>query len=182
MAATIETSIKEWFVSLKYIVPSEMEYYLEEKAAEGYMLKEVGQMGLFYFEFQEDKVQKCKYVVDISALPKTLYMSTLIDKGWEYLGKTGNCYIWRKCYENERPDDFADYSCRKKHCLRFGLAMLLIAIILLAAIGYLIWGIYMEKKYGVNTHIITYIVEAVIDLPFALLFGNMARKLLNNKE
>lgn len=174
--------VKSWFASLKYIVPTDMEYFLEEKAAEGYMLKEVGPMGLFYFEFIEEMSQKCKYVVDVTKLPKSLYMETVMEKDWEYMGRTGNCYIWRQCYADSRPEDFADQSTRKKYCIRIGLLMLLLCIIFLGTIGALIWGIYNEHIRGISIHTAAYIVEAVINIPFAVYFGYQAKRLLTYKE
>ena len=174
--------VKNWFASLKYIVPTDMEYFLEEKAAEGYMLQEVGSMGLFYFEFVEEMSQKCKYVVDVTRLPKSLYMETVMEKDWEYMGRTGNCYIWRQRYTDSRPEDFADQSTRKKYCLRMGLLMLLLCVIFLGAIGALIWGVYFEHTKGFAVHTAAYIVESVLNLPFAIYFGYQAKRLLTYKE
>lgn len=174
--------VKNWFASLKYIVPTDMEYFLEEKAAEGYMLKEIGSMGLFYFEFVEEMSQKCKYVVDVTKLPKSLYMETVMEKGWEYMGRTGNCYVWRQRYQDSRPEDFADQATRKKYCLRMGLLMLLFCLIFLGAVGALIWGVYFEHSKGMSVHTSAYIVEAVINLPFAVYFGYQAKKMLTFKE
>lgn len=174
--------VKEWFVALKYIVPSDMEYYLEEKAAQGYMLKDVGETGILYFEFVEQMSEKCKYVVDFTSLPKSMYMESVMEKGWEYLGKSNNCYIWRKCYKDERPEDFADLVSRKKYCFRMGLGMAIIAFLFLAVIIALVWAIFWEKKQGVDTHMVAYIVEAILNLPFVIYFGLLAKKLFSYKE
>jgi hypothetical protein len=170
--------VKKWLVALKKIVPTEMERYLEEMAAEGYQLRSVGEMGLFYFEFDETENKKSKYVVDISALPKVSYMETLLKKEWEYLGKTGNCYIWRKNYEDKRPEDFADKICRKKHCFRLGLIFSLFALligILMCALG---WGIMFELRQGIKDHVLAYAIEIVLQIPFLIYFIWGARKLL----
>lgn len=173
--------IKEWFVSLKHIVPSDMEYYLEEKAAQGYMLQEVGETGMFYFEFAEQMAEKCKYVVDITSLPKTMYMQSVIEKGWEYLGKSGNCYIWRKCYKDERPEDFADLEARKKYCKRMGIGMAIITFLFLAATIGLIWALFWENSRDQLIHLIPYTTEAVINLPFIICFGIITKNLFSYK-
>ena len=171
-------TIKKWFVALNKLVPSEMERYLEEMAAEGYQLKYVGEMGLFYFEFEETAGKKCKYVVDVSALPVVSYMQTLLNKEWEYLGKTVNCHIWRKYYESTRPDDFADKTCRRSHCLRIGIGYAFFAIliaILMLALG---WGIMFEYTHGTTEHIMAYAIEFVLQIPFMIYFIWGGKKLL----
>lgn len=170
--------MKKYFVSLKKIVPSEMEYYLEEMAANGMMLKNLGEMGFFYFEFEEDIPQKCKYVVDISSLPKRLYIETLVDKGWEYMGKTGNCYVWRQVYEDKRPEDFVDHACRRNHCLRMGIGFAFMACVCVLLALALVWGCMVEHRYATAVHVPLYLSEAFIQLPMAYYFGWAAKRLL----
>ena len=170
---------KYYFTAVKKINPRDMEYFLEEQASEGYMLETVGELGLFYFNFIETAPQKCKYVVDISSLPKNLYMGTLVDDGWEYMGKTANCYIWRKVYEDQRPKDFADKVCLRKHCLRMGTAFLIASIICVLAFLGFIYGISLENKMGVRIHTVAYCVEAAFIIPFVLLFSYISKKLFN---
>ena len=124
---------KKMFTALKYIVPSEMEGFLEEMSVDGKILRPVGEGGLFYFEFVEEKAQKARFIVDRSTMDKVLYMQTAIDKGWEYMGKSFNCYIWRKCYEGSaRPEALTDQSGVQKHCLRQGIVMTAMALVCLA--------------------------------------------------
>ena len=173
---------KDWFAALKHPVPADMEYYLEEKASQGLMLCPVGEKGFFYFEFIEDEPQKCKYMVDISKLPKSLYMETMIDNGWSYLGKSGNCYIWRQSYEDVRPKDLSDKVCKQNHCRNLGLIMLFLAILCTVAAGALIWGfIYEIQMEAVKRHY-TYIVEAVLQVPLFLYFWWAAHRLLTEKK
>lgn len=173
--------IKKWFVALTKIVPSEMERYLEEMAAEGYQLRNIGEMGLFYFPFEQSPKLKSKYVVDISALPKVMYMETLLKKDWEYLGKTGNCYIWRKNYDDVRPEDFTDKICRAKHCKRMGIFFSLMTLLCLALTVSLVYGIVLELKNNISTHVAMYIIEIIFQIPFILYFMWGARKLLSNR-
>ena len=87
------------FASLRHIVPSDMEEYLENMQAKGFELRSLADGSLFYFPFGEAETGKAKYAVDSTGLSKALYMQMLIDKGWEYLGRSMNCYIWRKKYK-----------------------------------------------------------------------------------
>ena len=172
---------KEYFMSLRKLVPQDMEYYLEEKAAEGYMLKPIGQMGLFYFVFEETKPQKCKYVVDSTSLPKELYLEMLDKKGWEMLGTIANFYICRKTYTDERPENFTDKPSRKKHCSVIGIIFMIVAFLCLFLAAGSIYGIYLENQVGVDTHLVLYIVQTVIQIPFIAYFFMMGRKLLQAK-
>ncbi|MBR1472316.1 MAG: DUF2812 domain-containing protein [Lachnospiraceae bacterium] len=170
---------KKMFVALKKIVPSEMEYYLEELNSEGLELLPLGEAGLFRFLFTEKKPEKTKYVVDCTEMNKVSYMQTAIDKGWELTGKSFNCYIWRKKYEGQdRPEDFSDKQGLYKHCLRQGLVMTVMAFIILALIVGLVYFIRLERSYGVQQHTIAYTVMLVTQIPFLLYFAWAGRKLL----
>ena len=83
---------KKFFASLRYIVPEDLEFFLEESASQGLILNRLGEGSLFYFDFTEASPEKTKYVADITGLSKGLYMGMLIDKGWEYMGRVMNCY------------------------------------------------------------------------------------------
>ena len=170
---------KKMFAALKYIVPSEMETYLEEMSADGKILRPVGEGGLFYFEFTEEKAQKTRFIVDHSPMSKVLYMQTAIDKGWDYMGKSFNCYIWRKNYEDcNRPEAFTDQPGVQKHCLRQGLVMAAMALVCLALAVAIIYFIQAERRQGINDHTVQYAVMLATQLPFIIYFGWAGRKLL----
>lgn len=171
--------MKKWFAALKYIKPGDMEDFLEYSSRDGMHLKMIGQMGLFYFEFEEGEPRKYRYIVDITALPKVMYMQTLIDKGWEYMGKTGNCFVWRMEYDERRPDNFADKFCLKKHCKKMGIVALLALLLCMAAAGALVYGAVMERNYGYDRYYVSYLVEALLQLPLMAYFFWAARKLLS---
>lgn len=173
--------MKKWLAALKYIKPGDMEDFLENSSREGMHLKVIGQAGLFYFEFEEGEPRKYRYVVDISALPKALYIQTLIEKEWEYMGKTGNCYVWRKEYEERRPENFTDKLCIRKHCNRLAIVALLATILCLGAAGALIYGAVLEHRYynEYTLRFFMYLLEAFINLPLAVYFFWAGRKLLS---
>lgn len=175
------SDMKKWLAALKYIKPGDMEDFLESSSREGIHLKMIGQAGLFYFEFEEGEPRKYRYVVDISALPKALYLQTLIEEGWEYMGKTGNCYVWRMEYEEKRPKSFADKICLRKHCNRLAIVALLAMLLCLGAAGALIYSAVLEYRYydGYTVRFIMYLVEALINLPLAVYFFWAGGKLLS---
>ena len=173
------------FAALKHVVPSDLEYYLEEKNAEGLKLLPLGQGSLFSLLFSEEKPEKLMYVVDCPTLPKALYMQKLTEEGWEYMGQSLNSYVWRKNYEDsERPRSFADKVGRKMHCLRLGLVMLLLALVFAGLFGALCYSLHRE--YAVQApdavRLAKYILVIFIQIPFVLCFGSMAIKLLKENH
>ena len=120
---------KEWFVSVKHMQPSELEYYLEAQAANGYILKKLGELAPFYYEFEEGEKTKTKFVVDKTALAKDMYVDTLTGKGWELMGTVGPFYLWRQDYTDKRPKDFTDSAIRGKACKALSIGALIITLI-----------------------------------------------------
>ena len=170
---------KKLFTALKYIVPSEMETYLEEMSANGQILRPVGEGGLFYFEFTEEKPQKTRFIVDHSTMDKVSYMQTAVDKGWDYMGKSFNCYIWRKNYEDSnRPEAFTDQAGVQKHCLRQGLVMAAMALVCLALAVAIVYFMRAERQQGINDHTVQYAIMLITQLPFIVYFAWAGRKLL----
>lgn len=154
---------KEWFMLLRYPVPADLEYYLEEAASNGYFLKPLGEKGFFYYEFEKENPAKCKYMVDITALPKAMYIETLLNKNWEYLGTSGNCYVWRQKYDDTRPKDMSDMFCKERHCRNFGIAMLVLGLILFALVGIFTWECVQELKIFSEIKHIMFVVNAIIN-------------------
>ena len=173
------------FAALKHVVPSDLEYYLEEKNSEGLKLLPLGQGSLFSILFSEEKPEKLMYVVDCPTLPKALYMQKLTDEGWEYMGQSLNSYVWRKKYEeSNRPRNFADKVGMKAHCLKLGLLTLLLALIFAGLFGALCYSLYREYQIQPPeaARLVKYILVLVVQLPFVLCFGSMSVKLLKENR
>lgn len=170
--------MKKWFAALRYIKPVEMEEFLENSSRDGLNLERLNSLGLFYFSFEKSIPKKYRYVVDISDLPKALYMETLLEDGWEYLGNTLNCHIWRKEYGDRRPEDFADKTCRRKHMIRMGILLLLVFLFMLGAAVALVYGAFNMKKNGMPEYFYRYLVQALFQVPVILYLGWAAKKLL----
>ncbi len=170
--------MKKWFAVCRYVKPDSLEEALENYSRDGFHLMPLGEMSFFYYEFVQAEPVKYRYIVDVSALPKVQYMQTGIEQGWEYLGKTGNCHVWRKPYEERRPESFADKACRRRHCIRVGIAALLAMLICIGGAAALIYGAILERRLGFDRYYIKYIVEAIPLVPLGIYFGWAARKLL----
>lgn len=176
--------MKKWFAIFKYPVPTAMEDFLEMQAHDGYFLNYVGQSGLFYYEFTEDKSKKCCYLVDAVQINQGDYVKHLVDDGWEYLGKSGNLLISRKPYDEKRPEKKPNEILRKKHCMRTGLLYLLVGLLFLAVCCFAGYGSYQEitmKPDGMAMRLSMYILEIVVQLPLAVLCFFNAKKCLTYK-
>ena len=161
--------VNKFFAALKYIIPSDMEYFLEESSAEGLELMDLGQSSVCAMKFLEAKPEKVKYAVDCTGLTKSLYMQTILDKGWEYMGSSLNCYVWRKRYEgSDRPEDFTDKKAIAKHCLKQGIVFGVVALILLVLYTLMIIELVAEFKMGETKHIPLYSIAMTVQLPLLL--------------
>ena len=170
--------VKRFFAALKHVSPMDLEYYLEEEHSAGHILRPIGQEGLLYFSFTEERPDKCAYAVDISDLPRALYVPTLVEKGWEPMGRTMNCYVWRQYYKGDRrPESFADRECLRKHCIRLGIVMLILGVLLLALSGMYFNLFRQAKLQGVTDNNWKYILFGILHLPFFAYFAFAARKL-----
>ena len=117
----------------------------------------------------EDVPEKIKYAVDCTSLSKALYMETLINKGWEYSGRSMNCYIWKKRYTGlDRPEDFTDKAALKKHCLILGVVFFLFAAVILSLWAVMIWEMVKYDPEIMKRKIPVFIVSMVIQLPIML--------------
>lgn len=174
-------SKKAWLIPIKYPIPEDLEYYLEEMAAEGYILQPLGEKSLFFYEFEEGKRQKTKYMVDKSTMPMDVYTKMMLDRGWEYMGKSGNCVVWRQDYDEKRPEDCSDKFCKNRHTKNMGIIFLIIALLFVITAGALGYGFYYEKKMNAEYLHYGYILQAVLHLPFAIYFGIKAKKCLDHK-
>ncbi len=171
--------IKKYFAAFKHIAPSDMEFFLEEMASDGYILEPLSQSGLLYLKFAESRGEYVRYVVDVTGLQKHMYMKTLIDQDWEYMGQVLNCHIWKKVYDKgDRPADFADIRCIRSHCIKMGVVFVILALLMLLLFAGYLFLIYKEHANAMpEKHDLIYGLLAFLQIPFTAFFGIMAYKL-----
>ncbi|MCR5249326.1 MAG: DUF2812 domain-containing protein [Lachnospiraceae bacterium] len=172
---------RSFLAAFKHIVPADLEFYLEEKNAEGLILVPLKGTSVFSLLFTEEAPKRYKYAVDCPTIPKAMYMKKLSDDGWEYLGQSMNRYLWRKEYEEgERPGDFSDKLGQYRHCLQLGLILLVLALVFVGLFGALCYTLYREYSLGGMDpkRFAAYLVVIAFQLPFVFLFFGGSVKLL----
>ena len=154
---------KRW-MAFRYLVPTDLEAYFEEKAQQGWMLEHVGPRGLFLMTFRKRDPATYRYVVDLPIRPGADYRSIREDAGWEYVGRLANERVWRKRYEGVRPDRFDDEGTERKHGRRLAGAVALSAwFFFVGTVAELVaWrGFDVSTKVLLRITIIFIAVEAV---------------------
>lgn len=96
------------FSVFRKVVPAEYETWFEQLALEGWFPQNVKHTSCFLMTFVKGTPKKYRYVVDLQAAPKSDYISTYKDFGWEFVGRMSTIYVWRKEYSSERPEAFSD--------------------------------------------------------------------------
>jgi hypothetical protein len=85
-----------------------VENWLEEMEKNGWNLTKVD-FAQVRFSFKKGKVRKMRYCWDYPAFPGDNYFEIFKEDGWESMdNKMGPWFIWRKAYENERPNIYTD--------------------------------------------------------------------------
>jgi len=123
-----------WFSAFKTVVPADFEEWMESLAKEGWNVDKLGLFGAFKIVFYKSEPKKFRYVFDLNINPKKDYMQTYEQFGWEYVGRMSSCFIWRKAYDEIRPESFTDKESRirrnknMKNAYRVNLIMMLAAV------------------------------------------------------
>jgi hypothetical protein len=88
--------------------PEKIENWLEEMEQKGWNLVSIG-FAYIVFKFEKGESRKIRYCVDYQINVNDGYFGLFDEDGWELVGdKIAPWYIWRKTYENERPDIYTD--------------------------------------------------------------------------
>jgi hypothetical protein len=126
-----------WCSAFRYVVPADYENWFEELAAEGWHPVKVGQWSSIAMRFAKGGPKKYRYVVDMQPFPKKEYRQTYEDFGWEFVGQMASAMVWRREYENERPESFSDAQSLHGRGRRFiGAASVSFILFLLGAVGF----------------------------------------------
>ncbi len=108
-----------WLTAFRYVEPAEYEQWFEQLAAKGWHPVKVGQWSSIAMRFSQSEPKKYRYVVDMQAFPKKEYKRMYEEFGWEFVGQMASMMVWRREYENERPESFSDAPSRKARNKRF---------------------------------------------------------------
>jgi hypothetical protein len=88
--------------------PEKIENWLEEKEKDGWHLVKVG-FGYIQFKFEKGESRKMRYCVDYQINVQDNYFELFKEDNWELVDdKIVPWYIWRKPYEDERPNIYTD--------------------------------------------------------------------------
>ncbi len=134
-----------WCTAFRYVVPADYENWFEKLAAAGWHPVKVGQWSSIAMRFAKGEPKKYRYVVDMQPLPKKEYKQTYEEFGWEFVGQMASAMVWRREYENERPESFSDVQSRRGRGRRFiGAASVSFILFLLGAIGFGLGAIFSQ--------------------------------------
>jgi len=96
------------FSAFRHLIPSDYEDWLEQMAAKGWHINQIGQWSSVTMTFQRGLPKKVRFVYDPQVSPSKDYIPTYEQFGWEYLGCVASAHIWRMEYEGVRPQAFSD--------------------------------------------------------------------------
>lgn len=108
-----------WLTAFRYVEPAAYEQWFERHAANGWHPVKVGQWSSLAMRLCEGAPKKYRYVVDMQAFPKKNYRQIYEEFGWEFVGQMASMMVWRREYENERPESFSDAPSRQARNKRF---------------------------------------------------------------
>lgn len=85
-----------------------METWLEEMENKGYHLFKID-FAQIRFTFRKGESKKMRYCFDFPSYVEDSYFEIFKEDGWELMdNKMGPWFIWRKSYQNERPNIYTD--------------------------------------------------------------------------
>jgi len=58
-------------------------------------------------------------VIDAQVSPRPDYLATYEDAGWQHLGRMASAYVWRRSYDDQRPEAFTDAETVRARSQRF---------------------------------------------------------------
>jgi hypothetical protein len=96
------------FPVFRYLIPSDFENWLERMAAQGWHISGFRQWNSLIMTLTKGSPKKYRFVYDPQVSPRTEYIATYEQFGWEYLGRMASSHFWRMEYKDERPEAFSD--------------------------------------------------------------------------
>lgn len=176
----MKNSKRYWFSAFRYVAPADYERWFEGLAAQGWHPVKVGQWNSIAMRFAKGEPRKFRYVVDMQPFPKKEYRQTYEDFGWEFVGQMASAMVWRREYENERPESFSDAQSLRDRGRRFvGAASVSFIIFLLGGIGFGIGTAFANLSAPDRQQ---FIAAAAFLLVLAALMGAVLLKMRRNMD
>ena len=128
-----------WLTPFKYVVPADYEDWFEKLALHGWHPVKIGQWSSIAMRFTKGEPKRYRYVVDMQPSPKKDYTRIYGEFGWEFVGQMASAYVWRREYDDERPESFSDLPSRRSRNSRFfwavAVSFIIFALGALATVG-----------------------------------------------
>ena len=172
---------KLWFLAFRYIVPADLEAFLERKAAEGWHIRKLGQWSSLLTTLYRGEPRKYRYVYDMHLTNDKDYKPTYEQFGWEFVGQMASCMIWRKEYRDERPEAFSDaksLQARNRRTLLAGSVSFI--LFLLGALAVLISLLVFSNQMQPEDILELWLMFAFL-LVLSVLMGWVLRKMHKNR-
>ena len=132
--------------------------------------------------FVKTEPKKYRYVVDVQAVPKTDYKPTYEAFGWEYVGQMASIFVWRKQYDNERPESFSDKENRiarnKRLTAAISFSFILFLLTSLSILTCFIWNFNRLTIGG----LIQFILGSLLSCGLTICIGYVMWKISKNRE
>lgn len=165
----------ELLSAFRYVVPAQYEQWFEGLAAKGWHPIKVGQWSSIAMRFVKGTPERYRYVVDLQAVPQKGYKQIYEEFGWEYVGRMSNLFVWRKPYEDERPESFSDAENLRARNQRFvwaiSFSLIVVAIVATLLTG---WIVFHAWDKGQS---ISYAVGAALGWGVSFYLGSVMRKI-----
>jgi len=140
---------REWFAAFRYVAPADFEDWLEAQAHEGWQLEHVGQWSSILMTFQKGEPATYRYVIDAQVSPRPDYLATYQDAGWEHLGRMASAHVWRRRYDDLRPEAFTDAETVRARSQRFvGAVAVAASVLALGGLAMLLASFFADLSAG----------------------------------
>lgn len=151
----------KWFSIFRKVVPADFENWLETLASQGWNIDKIGQFSSIKMTFVKTDPKQYRYVFDLNAFPGKDYINTYKQFGWEFVGQTSSCFVWRKEYTDSRPESFTDKESLIGRNRRVKNAVSIVFVMLLIGIA--------ASLVGIGVHIYRGNAERILELSLGTL-------------
>lgn len=131
MGTSASASTAAWFVPARRTAPSDLEAWLERKAAEGLVVNEIDALSTVRLRLDREEAQQLRYAIDERRDPSPDYFRARADLGWDHVGDLGAFHLWRRPYTGDRPEGFIGSDLGRRARLT-AVALAVVGVLLLA--------------------------------------------------